>query len=49
MDQLHGIFTAYETSIKHENPVTKESTFKASKNMKKQIKKKSKKKLQLQR
>jgi hypothetical protein len=42
MDELHGIFTAYEMRIKQENPVMKEATFKASKKTKKQNKKKSK-------
>jgi hypothetical protein len=42
MDELHGIFTAYEMRIEQENPVTKEATFKASKKTKKKNKKKSK-------
>jgi hypothetical protein len=35
MDELHGIFTAYEMRIEQHNPVTKEETFKASKKTKK--------------
>jgi hypothetical protein len=31
MDELHGIFTAYEMRTEHENPYVKEVTFKASK------------------
>jgi hypothetical protein len=31
MDELHGIFTAYEMRIEKEDPVVKEETFKASK------------------
>jgi hypothetical protein len=31
MDELHGIFTAYEMRIEHENPDIKEVAFKASK------------------
>jgi hypothetical protein len=34
MDELHGIFTAYEMRIEHENPDVKEATFKASKRSK---------------
>jgi tellurite resistance protein len=39
MDELHGIFTAYEMRTEQENPVTKEATFKASKKTKKKHKK----------
>jgi hypothetical protein len=42
MDELHGIFTAYEMRIEQENPVMKEAMFKASKKTKKKNKKKSK-------
>jgi hypothetical protein len=42
MDELHGIFTAYEMRIERENPVMKEETFKASKKTKKNNKKKEK-------
>jgi hypothetical protein len=42
MDELHGIFTAYEMRTKLENPYIKESTFKASKRSKKKGKKKEK-------
>jgi hypothetical protein len=42
MDKLHGIFISYEMRIEQENSVTKEATFKESKKMKKQNKKKSK-------
>jgi hypothetical protein len=42
MKKLHGIFTAYEMRSKQENPVLKEETFKASKNIKKKNKRKSK-------
>jgi hypothetical protein len=35
MDELHGIFTAYEMRTVQENPSTKEATFKASKRTKK--------------
>jgi hypothetical protein len=38
MDDLHGIFTAYEMRTEQENPDVKEATFKASKRSK--IKKK---------
>jgi hypothetical protein len=31
MDELHGIFTAYEMRTEQENPYIKEATFKASK------------------
>jgi hypothetical protein len=31
MDELHGIFTAYEIRTKHENQDIKEAIFKASK------------------
>jgi hypothetical protein len=34
MDELHGIFTAYEMRTKQENPDVKEATFKASKRSK---------------
>jgi hypothetical protein len=34
MDELHGIFTAYEMRIEQENPSNKEATFKASKKKK---------------
>jgi hypothetical protein len=42
MDELHGIFTAYEMRTEQENPVTKEATFKASKKSKKKGKQKEK-------
>jgi hypothetical protein len=42
MDELHGIFIAYEMRIEQENLVMKEATFKASKKTKKQNKKNSK-------
>jgi hypothetical protein len=42
MDELHGIFTAYEMRTKHENPNIKEVAFKASKRSKKKGKKKEK-------
>jgi hypothetical protein len=35
MDELHGIFTAYEMRIEHGNLVTKEAIFKESKKSKK--------------
>jgi hypothetical protein len=35
MDELHGIFTAYEMRTEQENPDVKEATFKASKRSKK--------------
>jgi hypothetical protein len=35
MDELHGVFTAYEMIIEQENPYIKEEAFKASKNSKK--------------
>jgi hypothetical protein len=35
MDELHGIFTAYEMRTEQENPDVKESTFKESKRSKK--------------
>jgi hypothetical protein len=38
MDELHGIFTAYEIRIEQENPYVKEANFKASKRSKKKIK-----------
>jgi hypothetical protein len=31
MDELHGIFTAYEMRTEHQNPDIKEASFKASK------------------
>ena len=34
MDELHGIFTAYEMRIEQENPDVKEATFKTSKRSK---------------
>jgi hypothetical protein len=34
MDELHGIFTAYEMRTEQENPDVKEATFKASKRSK---------------
>ena len=40
MDELHGIFTAYEMRTKQENPDIKETSFKASKRPKKKGKKK---------
>jgi hypothetical protein len=42
MDELHGIFTAYEMRTEQKNRVTKETTFKASKKSKKKGKKKGK-------
>jgi hypothetical protein len=39
MDELHGIFTAYEMRIEQENPDVKEATFKASKRSKQKEKK----------
>jgi flavodoxin len=42
MDELHGIFTAYEMRTKQEKTVTKEENFKTSKNTKKKNKQKSK-------
>jgi hypothetical protein len=42
MDELHGIFTAYEMRTKEENPDIKEAAFKASKRSKKKGKKKEK-------
>jgi hypothetical protein len=42
MDELHGIFTAYEMRSKHENKDIKEESFKASKRSKKKGKKKEK-------
>jgi hypothetical protein len=42
MDELHGIFTAYEMITEHENPYIKEEAFKASKRSKKKGKKKEK-------
>jgi hypothetical protein len=38
MDELHGIFTAYEMRTEHENLDTKEAAFKASKKSKKKEK-----------
>jgi hypothetical protein len=38
MDELHGIFTAYEMRTEQENPDTKEAAFKASKKSKKKEK-----------
>jgi hypothetical protein len=35
MDELHGIFTAYEMRTEQENPDVKEAAFKASKRSKK--------------
>jgi hypothetical protein len=40
MDELHGIFTAYEMRTEQENPDIKEATFKASKKSKKKGRKK---------
>jgi hypothetical protein len=42
MEELHGIFIAYEMRIEQENPVTKEETFKESKKTKKKNKENSK-------
>jgi hypothetical protein len=42
MDELHGIFTAYEMRTKQENPDIKESSFKASKRSNQKGKKKEK-------
>jgi hypothetical protein len=42
MDELHGIFTAYEMRIEQENPDIKEATFKAYKSSKQKGKKKEK-------
>jgi hypothetical protein len=42
MDELHGIFTAYEMRMKQENPNIKEESFKASKRSKKKGNKKEK-------
>jgi hypothetical protein len=42
MDELHGIFTAYEMRIEEVNPDIKEATFKASKNSKQKGMKKEK-------
>ena len=42
MDELHGIFIAYEMRIEHENIVTKEASFKASKKSMKKGKQKEK-------
>jgi hypothetical protein len=38
MDKLHGILTAYEMMIEKDNPITKETAFKASKKTKKKNK-----------
>jgi hypothetical protein len=38
MDELHGIFTAYEMRTIQENPSTKEAAFKASRRTKKKKK-----------
>jgi hypothetical protein len=38
MDELHGIFTAYEIRTEQENPYVKEASFKASKRSKKKKK-----------
>jgi hypothetical protein len=38
MDELHGIFRAYEMRIEQENPDVKEAAFKASKRSKKKKK-----------
>ena len=40
MDELHGIFRAYEMRTKQENPNIKEAAFKASKNSKQKGRKK---------
>jgi hypothetical protein len=40
MDELHGIFTAYEMRTEQENPYIKEASFKTSKRSKKKEKKK---------
>ena len=42
MDELHGIFTAYEMRIEQYNPIKKEATFKESKKTKNQNKPNSK-------
>ena len=42
MNELHGIFTAYEMIIEQENLVTKEASFKESKKTKKNNKQNSK-------
>ena len=42
MDELHGIFTAYEMRTNLENLVTKEAYFKASKKKRKKLKQNSK-------
>jgi hypothetical protein len=42
MDELHGIFTAYEMRTEQENPSTTEAIFKASKRTKKKKKPDSK-------
>jgi hypothetical protein len=39
IDEMHGIFTAYEMRTKQENPYVKETTFKESKRSKKKEKK----------
>jgi hypothetical protein len=40
MDESHGLFTAYEMRIEHENLDIKKTTFKASKKSKKKGRKK---------
>jgi hypothetical protein len=42
MDELHGIFTAYEMRTEQENPYIKEASFKASKRSKQNGKQKEK-------
>jgi hypothetical protein len=42
MDEIHGIFTAYEMRIEQENPYVKEATLKASKRSNKKGKKQEK-------
>jgi hypothetical protein len=42
MDELHGIFTAYEMITEQENPDIKEASFKASKRSNQKGKKKEK-------
>jgi hypothetical protein len=39
IDELHGIFTAYEMRIEQENPDVKEASFKAYKRLKQKEKK----------
>jgi uncharacterized protein YktA (UPF0223 family) len=43
MDELHGIFIAYEMRIERENLVTKEASFKSSKKSKKRERKRKNK------